>query len=356
MSVITVNQVETPVLAINMDALEYNIKAMSDFFAGRKAKLRPHFKTHKSAMIAHMQVNAGAKGITCAKLGEAEVLAFSGIKDILIANQVAEPSKTDRLAGIAKSTRMTVCVDNEQNIRELSNSAVSHGSVIHVLIEIDIGMGRCGVSTKEEVLSLAKCICASEGLIFEGFQAYAGQLSHNPNREERVEGVSHAVAKVTSIKEYLEANGFEIKEISGAGTGTYNITGDNTIWTEIQAGSYVFMDTDYSKLNLEFKQALTILATVIHKRPGVAVCDAGQKACCRVVGPPTIVGLPDAVVSLSEEHGTITDTRDELKYLQKIEYIPSHCCTTVNLYDYYHCFRGNVLEAVWPIEGRGRCR
>jgi len=356
MAIICKDQVETPVLAIDLDALEYNIKVVADFLSDKTAKLRPHFKTHKSPMIAHMQIDAGAKGITCAKLGEAEVLATAGIKDILIANQVVEASKIDRLASLAKISKITVCVDNPLNIIDLSKAATAHDSTIYVYIEIDVGMGRCGVNTKEEVLSLAKLISESEGLVFEGFQAYAGQLSHNPSKEDREQGVKEAVAKVTECKAYLEENGIAVKEISGAGTGTYNITGNNTIYTELQAGSYVFMDNDYNRLGLDFKQALTVLTTIISKREGVAVSDAGQKACCQATGAPDIMGYANLSVKLSEEHGTISDSEDELCYLGKIEYIPSHCCTTVNLHDSYYCFRGDVLEGIWPISGRGKVK
>ncbi len=349
-------QIETPALLIDMDALEANIKKASDFLADKKAKLRPHFKTHKSVIISHMQIDAGAKGMTCAKLGEAEVLAEGGIKDILIANQIADPRKLARLAGLAKNTRMTICVDDPRNVDDLSEAASAYGSTIYVLIEIDVGMGRCGVNTKEETLALAKRINESKGLVFEGFQAYAGNLQHNPSREVREKGVEAAIAKVGAIKEYVEANGLPVKEISGGGTGTYNITGDNTIWTEIQAGSYVFMDTDYEQVGLGFEQSLTVLTTVIHKRPGYAVTDAGQKVCCRTVGPPHIKGYPGLFANLSEEHGTIKDEKDELSYRQIIEYIPSHCCTTVNLHDNYYCARNGLLESVWPVSARGRAR
>ena len=352
----TIDSIETPALIIDMDALEYNIKKMSDYLSDKSAKLRPHFKTHKSPIIAKMQLDAGAKGLTCAKLGEAEVLATSGIEDILIANQIVTNEKICRLAGLARNARITVCVDNVANIQDLSEAALKYGSIIHVLIEIDVGMQRCGVDTKEDVLSLAKQIEASKGLVFEGFQAYAGQLSHNPDNSARVKGVEEAIEKISDIKAYLEKNSISVKEISGAGTGTHNITGNNTIWTEIQAGSYVFMDTDYTQLNLGFKESLSILTTVIHKNNSVAITDAGQKACCMTAGYPTIKGHSDLFAVLSEEHGKIIDDNDELQYLQRIEYIPSHCCTTANLHDFYYCVRNGLWEATWPVAARGRYR
>ena len=350
------DQIETPALVIDMEALEANIKKMADFFVGKKAKLRPHFKTHKSPAIAHMQIAAGAKGITCAKLGEAEVLAAAGIKDILIANQIVDERKLCRLAGIAKAARFGVCVDNAENVRALSEAAKAYGSTICVLVEVDVGMGRCGVDTKEEVLALAKQIDRAEGLVFEGIQSYAGQLSHRQSKPDREKGVAEAVAKISAIIDYLGQNGLSVNEVSGGSTGTHSITGDNTVWTEIQAGSYVFMDSDYEQLGLGFEQSMTILATVIHKRPGVAVTDEGQKVCCQTMGSPPIKGYPGLTARLSEEHGTIADAEDRLSYLQKLEYIPTHCCTTANLHDDYYCVRKGLLESVLPVSARGKAR
>ena len=357
MPVTRMDQIETPALLVDMDVLEANIRKMAAYFRGKRAKLRPHYKTHKSPAIAHMQMAEGAKGITCAKLGEAQTLAEAGIRDILIANQIADSQKIDRLAGLAKNVKMTVCVDNAQNIKELSLAAAAHGSTIYALVEVEVGMQRCGVNSKEEALSLARQVSASKGLVFEGLQAYAGQLSHIPEHEARVKGTGEAEMQVLKVRNYLESNGFNVNEVSGAGTGTYNIPGDKEIWTEIQAGSYVFMDTDYIKLDLGFETALTVLASVIHKRHGYAITDAGLKVCCQENGPPALRGLPGLqVLALSEEHGKIQDAKNELKYLQKVEYIPSHCCATVNLHDYYHCVRGGLLEAVWPVSGRGKSR
>jgi len=356
-------QISTPALLIDLDDLETNIQLMAHFFLDKKTQLRPHFKSHKSPMIAHKQISAGAKGITCAKLGEAEVLANAGIKDILIANQIVEPEKIYRVASLAKNgVKIAVAVDSIENIDNLSEAASFLSSTIYVLIEVDVGMKRCGVSSVEEALTLAEQIMRSRGLVFEGIQAYEGHLvydANNPSRlntEVRRKGVQEMVNKIGRIKSILKKNGIEVNEISGGGTGTYNITGDNTIWTEIQAGSYVLMDSVYSAGKLPFKNSMRILSTVIHKRPGFAVTDAGLKACSIEQGPPKIMDYPDiyALEDLSEEHGIFADAQDELEYRQKIEYIPSHCCTTVNLYDAYHCVRNGILEAIWPISGRGK--
>lgn len=353
MDYITLERIETPALIIDMDILEKNICTMSDYMKNKTAKLRPHFKTYKCPAISHLQIANGAVGITCAKLGEAEVLAASGIKDILVANQVVDRVKISRLAGLAGTgVKMTVLVDNASNIDDLSQAAQKFCSKLHVLVEVDVEMGRCGVNTSDEVLQLAERIVNSKGLVFEGLQAYEGHICHMVEFEDRYCGVQKIIEKVTVIKEHLEKNGIPVNQICGGGTGTYNISGE-TLWTEIQAGSYIFMDHRYGKLGLEFENALTVLATVIHKRPGFAVTDAGSKVCSTDGGVPEIYGYQGINIVLNEEHGIIKDVKDELGYLQKVQYIPGHCCTTVNLHDRYYCVRNGLLEAVWPVAGRG---
>jgi len=304
-----------------------------------------------------MQLMKGAKGITCSKLSEAEVLAAAGVKDILIANQIVSDEKLLRLAGLAKSgVRMTVLVDTEGNIEDISRAALLCGTEIRVYAEVDVGMGRCGVNTPEEVLRLAEKADAAGGVIFNGLQAYEGHLSHVPEEENRRRGVSEMVEKITGIVDFLGKNGVAVNEISGGGTGTYDITGDDTIWTEIQAGSYLFMDLTYNMLGLKFQNALTVLTTVIHKRDGYAVTDAGRKTCGTDQGLPAVKDHPEITVVLNEEHGILNDKHNELRLKQKIEYIPGHCCTTVNLNDEYYCVRDGFLEGIWPIAGRGKSR
>jgi len=209
---------------------------------------------------------------------------------------------------------------------------------------------------------LLKRIGRADGLNFEGIQAYEGHLVYDLDEppsitdELRRDGVRKMIEKVERIKNFLVQKGIPVNEISGGGTGTYNITGDNTIWTEIQAGSYVFMDSVYSRVGLPFKSSLTVLTTVMHKRQGIAITDAGLKVITTEQGPPVLKDYPhlNTGEELSEEHGPIIDEKDELKYMQKVEFIPSHCCTTVNLHDRYYCVRNDLLEAIWPITGRGK--
>jgi len=346
--------IETPALLLDLDALEANIRTMAEFFAGRKARLRPHFKTHKSPAICRLQVAAGAVGVCCATLSEAEVVLAAGIRNVLIANQIVHPAKIARLANLARSdASIGVCVDDARNVEMLSAAAARAGSTLDVLVEVDVGMGRCGVATAEEALELARLVAAAPGLRFAGIQAYEGHLAGVVEAERRGAGVELIVEAITRVKDVLERGGLPASIVSGGATGTYALTGADTPWTEIQAGSYVFMDTAYARLGLPFRSALTVLATVVHAKGGRAVTDAGLKACTTDHGLPQIKGHPELRVRLNEEHGIVEDPHGVLLWGQNIEYLPSHSCTTVNLHDRYVCHRTGRVEAVWPIPGRG---
>lgn len=351
------NQIDTPALLLDLDILEQNIAKMSCFMKDKKAKLRPHFKTAKCPAVSHKEINAGAKGITCAKLSEAEVLAATGIKDILIANQIVDENKIYRLAALARGdTKITVAADDIRNIKMLSEAAFCMGAVVHVLIEVNVGMNRCGVNSFEEVYNLAKEIKTSRGLVLEGLQAYEGHLSLLPDLDKRRHGVCEINTRLKKLMAELEQNGIHIREVSGGGTGTYDISGNDMVWTEIQAGSYTLMDKKYGRLGLGFGNALSVLATVIHKRPGAAVTDAGIKVCSNDGGEPSIKDYSGINAYLNEEHGILEDPEEKLAYMQKIEYIPGHCCTTVNLHERYYCIRNGRVECEWPILGRGMSR
>jgi D-serine deaminase-like pyridoxal phosphate-dependent protein len=283
------------------------------------------------------------------------VLAQAGVRDILIANQIVDPAKIVRMAGLARNgSIITVAVDNKKNIGDMSEAACMVGTTLHVLVEINVGMNRCGVDEPADALDLARRVSSLPGLKFDGLQAYEGHLSTLPGKDERHRGVAEMIQKVTCVKELIEKDGLPIETISGGGTGTYEFTGNDTIWTEIQAGSYALMDGVYAAAGAKFQFALTVLSMVIHKRPGAAVTDAGLKVCSGDEGAPSILEHPGLRVELHEEHGLVEDSADELQYRQKVEYIPAHCCTTVNLHDRYWCMRGGALESVWPIPGRGK--
>jgi D-serine deaminase-like pyridoxal phosphate-dependent protein len=348
--------IDTPALLIDLDTMERNIQKMAEFFEKQSASLRPHTKTHKCPMLAHKQLRAGAQGITCAKLGEAEVMAEAGINDILIANQIVGDRKIARLANLARHCDIMVAVEAAENVADLSNAAKAAGSTIRVLIEVDVGMHRCGVKSAEEALSLAQVILSSPGLQFEGIMGYEGHAVMIPDFEDRQQACVDSMQVLISTKEILEKNGVEVKITSAGGTGTYNIAGAYPGITEIQGGSYILMDAKYYSVLQDFECALTLLSTVT-SRPDreTAIIDAGMKAMTFEFGMPELIGVPGASISfLSEEHGHIYLEDADPKVGRKVELIPSHCCTTVNLHDRFHAVRGNRLEAVWPIAARGK--
>ena len=328
-----VSGLSTPALVLDVNILNANMSAMDRILKDSSLKLRPHYKSHKCAALAKMQIENGAIGMTCAKLSEAEDLCDIGIEDILIANQIVDPVKIRKLADLANNCRITVCVDNIQNINELSVAARTCGSTIHCLVEFDIGMERCGVVDKEEVLALAKHIDNCDNLVFNGLQAYAGHISHIEDSNTRKQMTEENYTKLKDLIAYLNKNGICVKTVSGGSTGTAEIKAMEGLYTELQAGSYMFMDATYRNLSLPFKNSLFILTTVVSQRNGLTVVDAGVKTCGTDQGMPSLYkGNAEKIVA-SEEHFQFHNCTEKTAVGEKILLIPSHCCSTVNLHD-----------------------
>ena len=355
--------VSTPALLIDLDKMDYNIARMADFFRGKEADLRPHMKTHKTPMIAHKQIEAGAIGITCQKLAEAEVMAEAGIRDILIANEVIGAQKIDRLVNLARYTKIKVAVDNSKNIVDISTAAERKGVKIGVLVEVNTGLNRCGVSPGEPALKLAREVEAQKGLEFFGLMGYEGHTVFVKSHKERERKAKEALNLLVTSKELLEDNGLECRVASAGGTGTYDIAGSFPGVTEVQAGSYVTMDNNYGGvegIGGEFKQALSLLTSVISRSTGGrAVLDAGKKAISVDMGVPEIACPRGGKVDrISEEHICLVELEDaprkQLEVGEKVELIPGHGCTTINLHDYFYGIRNGVVELVWSIKARGK--
>ncbi|MGI5915100.1 MAG: DSD1 family PLP-dependent enzyme [Anaerolineae bacterium] len=349
---------DTPVLCLDATALERNIRRMGDYFANCTAKLRPHTKTHKSPIIAWMQLRAGAIGVTCAKVGEAEVMAAAGIRDILIANQVMGALKIARLVGLAAYSDVITAVECAEHARELSEAAQARGVALRTIIEVDVGMGRCGVAPGGPALDLARQIEALPGLRFEGMMGYEGHAVMVTDVNERRRVAEEAMARLVETRHLIESHDIPVNIVSAGGTGTYDITGNYPGITEIEAGSYATMDTRYRQVGLDFEWALTIVARVISVHGDRAIIDAGLKTMTPEFGLPLVI-RPEgwAMTGLSEEHGALERRGGgPLRRGDLVEIVPSHGCTTINLHDAYHVTRNDVLEAVWPIEGRGRVR
>lgn len=351
-----VDYLETPALLVDKDAFDRNMERMVRLLEPLDLALRPHYKSHKSTAIAHMQIQAGAKGVCCAKVGEAEDLALAGIEDILLANQVTEKSRIAQLAWLAKGCRLTVCVDQAQNIQDLEQAAVLQDSHIYCLVEYEVGMGRCGVETPEAFAQLARQVMACPHLSFEGIQAYAGQLSHEMDYETRKTQAAQIERKLRQLKEYLAKEEIPVKEVSGASTGTVELRGKDTVYTEVQPGSYLLLDSAYRQMGVGFENSLTVLATVVSTRPDLVVTDAGAKTLGMDHGSLLCRELPDAKFNLSEEHSAFTAPGHSLKVGDKLHLIPGHCCTTMNLHEHFYFVRGTQVLDRLPITSRGKSR
>lgn len=354
----TLATVDTPALLLDLDALRQNIDTMASFFAGRHCRLRPHFKSHKCTQIARLQMDAGAVGMTCAKLGEAEVLADAGIQDILIANEIVGPLKIGRLMALCARAKPMVAVDSADNVRMLSAHARAEGVTLRVLVELDIGMGRCGVAPGQPALDLAALVASLPGLKFEGLQGYEGHCVDLREATERVRQARTAIELLVNTRRLIERAGIAVHIVSGGGTGTYDINGNTDGIDEVQAGSYAAMDWWYTDIRPEFRQAMSILTTVVsHSKPRIAIIDVGRKGVGAEWGPPRLKNGDDGrIVSYtSEEHMTIELAGNrQITIGDRMEIIPSHGCTTSNLYREFVVHQNGEVIATWPIEGSGK--
>jgi D-serine deaminase-like pyridoxal phosphate-dependent protein len=351
-----IEELDTPTLLLDQAASDRNLARMAGFFQDRKSKLRPHFKNHKCVTLARRQMLAGAVGMTCAKLGEAEVLVDNGFHDVLIANQVVGAAKVERLVRLSKRATIAVAVDHIDQIEAISRAAVAARTVVRLLIEVDIGMGRCGILNSEAVLQLAKKLTAMPGVEFGGLQAYEGHLVNIVDRDQRRQQSREAMKLAVDTRRLLESSGIPVPCISGCSSATYDSTGILDGVDEIQAGTYATMDRQYFRLAPEFEIALSILVRVISRPgPGKAVMDVGVKGAGAEFGVPGISDYPDVVIPffLAEEHVVVNQAPD-WPIGQPLHLIPSHACTTCNLYREMVVHENGVVVDVWPIEASGR--
>ncbi|WP_415919300.1 3-hydroxy-D-aspartate aldolase BhcC [Tateyamaria sp. SN6-1] len=359
--------IQTPALVLDLDALERNIKKMGDYAKAHGMRHRVHGKMHKSVDVAKLQERlGGAVGVCCQKVSEAEVFARGGIKDVLVSNQVRDPRKIDRLAQLPKlGARTIVCVDDIENVPDLSEAAVRHGTTIECFIEMDVGAGRCGVIGAENVLTIAKAIDAAQGLKFTGIQAYQGAMQHMDSYDDRKAKIDAAVAMVQEAIDLLEPAGLKPELVSGGGTGSYYFESNSGVFNELQCGSYAFMDADYGRIldkdgnridQGEWENAFFLLTSVMsHAKADKAIVDAGLKAQSVDSGLPVIFGRTDVeYVKCSDEHGVVADPGGVLKVNDKLWLVPGHCDPTANVHDWYVGVRNGVVETVWPVSARGK--
>ena len=355
-------EVDTPALILELEPFERNLRRLHESLAGVKVAVRPHAKSNKCPQIALRQIALGAVGVCCQKVSEAEAMVEGGVRDVLIANEVVGAAKLQRLASLAKQARVAVCADNAENVMALDAAARESGVTLEVLVEINVGANRCGVEPGAAAVELAQRIVASANLRFAGLQAYQGSAQHMRKVEERRAAIEKAVSHVKRTRELLAAAGIACPKVTGDGTGTYVLEAASTVYDELQAGSYIFMDADYARNEWtesgipRFEHSLFVWTTVM-SRPSAerALCDAGLKASSVDSGMPRIAdGGPAEYVRASDEHGLImVNGAPGYALGDKLKLIPGHCDPTVNLYDHYICIRNGCVEAIWPITARG---
>jgi D-serine deaminase-like pyridoxal phosphate-dependent protein len=358
------DEIDTPALLIDLDAFEANLDTMAVAMRDAGVKLRAHAKTHKSPVIAHQQIARGAVGQCVQKVAEAEVLAWAGVPDILVSNEVVGADKLARLAALARITRIAVCADDEGQVSALESAAAAAGVLLTVLVEIDVGAGRCGVKPGSQAVALAQMIDASPHLRFGGLQAYHGSAQHLRKHEQRMAAITAAADDTRRTVEQLRQVGLDCPIVGGGGTGTFALEAGSGVFTEIQAGSYCFMDADYAA-NFDsdgapvsrFQHSLFVLATVMSSaQPGVAVVDAGHKAVAIDSGMPLVWRRPELTyVGASDEHGKLTfgESTSGPSVGQKLRLVPGHCDPTVDRYDWYVGVRRGRVECLWPVAARG---
>ncbi len=352
-------ELETPVLVVDIDAMERNLARMMETLADSGLNLRPHLKTAKSPALAWKMIDAGAIGVCCAKLSEAEVMANAGIGDILLTSEVAGAGKFERLVALARRLPgFKAVVDSEHAIDGIAALAVQQGVTVNLLIEIDVNTGRSGVTSAADALRLANHIRDTAGVQLVGLHGYAGHAQIRPAEDREVLN-PEAMEVLKEAVDVLEEHNHELTYLSGGGTGSSAIDAEAGVLNEVQAGSFLLMDTAYRDAGAPFENALSCLTTVI-SRPNEtrAVCDAGQKTLSRDGGTPEVTGRSGVTyLRGSDEHGNLevdpAALEAPLNVGDVVRVLPSHVCTTVNLHDVMVGVRDGIVEAIWPIEARG---
>ena len=359
----------TPALVLDLEMLDRNIAAMAAFARQHDVKLRPHSKTHKSLDVARRQMAAGAVGICCAKLGEAEALGGGGIENILVTSPVVTPQAITRLIALNEAiAELMVVVDHPDNVEALSMAAEKSGKPLTVVVDIDPGMHRTGVASPAGAVALAQVVSRSRFLRYAGVQFYYGTLQHIASYAERKAAVEERTEYLKDILDQLKSAGLSPPIVTGAGTGTHHIDASLGVLTELQVGSYVFMDRQYQSCDLHglerpmFEQALQIDARVVSANTaGMATIDAGLKSMATEAGPPWVLkGAPEGSTTrfMGDEHSMIVAPEGDIApgYGALVTLAPPHCDPTVNLYESYHVVKGDTLIDIWPVTARGRSR
>ena len=351
---------DTPALLVDLDVMEANIAHVADACRAQGVAWRPHVKSHKTIEIARKQIAAGAIGVTCAKLGEAEVLAAAGILDILIANQIVGPIKVRRLMALPREADVIVSVDSAENVAELAEAAKAAGRTQRVVIEVNTGMNRAGVEPGAPVVALADVIARHPALRLVGVMGWEAHVTAIQDPTIKAEAVADAIALLTESAQACREAGHDMSIVSCGGTGTLQYCGSQPGVTEVQVGGAIFNDEHYrTHYGLDLPCALTVLATVISRpNPTRVILDAGRKAMSNDMALPRPLGLDVASVKLSAEHAQIElSAASETPHIgDKIELVIGYSDTTIHLHEEIVALRGGAVAAVWKVAGRGKLK
>jgi D-serine deaminase-like pyridoxal phosphate-dependent protein len=351
---------------VDLDKMEQNIKHVHTRLKGTSVKVRPHIKTHKCPAIAKMQLAAGAIGVCAAKLGEVEVMLTNGIENVLMTGVNVTAPKINKAMALRKKYKGFIqAIDNPQNAKDMQDAAKAAGIVADVVMDIDV-IKRSGVLPGAPAIALAQMIDKMPNLKFRGILAYDGIATHVVGFKARKEFNSKNLEPVVETYDKLKASGLNLEIFSGGSTGTYDMMQDIPGFTDVQVGSYVFMDRQYIEIGGEknekvfddFAPSLTVLATIINmNHPGRIITDSGAKAFTLNQPPAIVIGEPDFVYNAgSDEYGTITFTSSNKSYKigDKLEMIVPHCDPIVNEYDFIYGIRKDKVESILPILARGK--
>jgi D-serine deaminase-like pyridoxal phosphate-dependent protein len=349
---------DTPFITADINKVKMNIQKMQKIASVNGKNLRPHVKSHKLPLLAHWQIEAGAIGVCVQKTAEAEVMVAHGIQDVLISNEVIGTQKTDRIARLASQSKMSIAVDSELGIEQISRSAHSEGVEIGVYVDVDVGMNRCGVNPKGAAI-LAELVSRSPNIYFKGIMGYDGHSEKPIGNEERKRIVRDAYKIVRDATAEVKTKGLQVDVVSVGGTPSSPIWAELDGITELQPGAYVYNDIMQLERGVAKSDcAVTLVATVMSKSSnGRAIIDAGSKSFALDQGrfPAPVTDVNGEVVSLSEEHAVIQAKSGSvaLEVGQKLELIPYHICTMIDLWEQIHLCNGDAIIAILDVEARG---
>lgn len=347
-----VSDLPTPSLVVALETFESNVAAAEAMVAGTRTSIRPHVKTHRTPGLALRQRSPGAIGVTCATVGEAEAMVGAGIDDVLLANEIVTRAKVERMAALAHRARVAVAVDSIEGLEALSSAASMRGGEVGALVDVDVGLGRCGVTGPGAARDLARAISRAPGVRLDGLMGYEGRT--RAGDASRAGLIARAYACLAEAKVALEADGFEVRAVSSAGTSTLREAVADPVVTEVQAGTYALMESDLDGLDLPFRTAVTVSSTVISRSPGRVVVDAGRKVIASDYGPPQPLAAAARLESFHEEHSTLAWEGDPPPLGSQIMLRPAHVRLTFNLHDVAWLARGDELVDRLPVTARGR--